>query len=322
MTNEEKNKAKMVFESLCSLLDAHKWLTRKNEEELSVDCDAQGEDLPMAITVRVDAEMQLIQLVSHLPFVVAEEQRLEVAIAVAVINKKLPDGNFEYDFHNGNLFFRMTTSFIESEVSNGVFAYLLMVSFTTIEKYNDKFFMLGRGAISLEDFISESYSSGKVEKTTVDIEKQVLAKRVFEDLCLALERKGWSYKTHEEMLVVTCSVSGADIPMGLILIVDAERQLLKVLSRLPFTVPEDKRMELAVAACVATFGLADGNFDYDVAKGTIDFRLTAVFGESKIGEGLFTYLVEFSSSVVDRYNDRFLALCKGLISIDAFILKG
>lgn len=149
--------------------------------------------------------------------------------------------------------------------------------------------------------------------------EMALAKKVYDDLCASLDKREWHYQKHDEDLVVTCGVAGEDIPMQFVLIVDAERQLLRVLSRLPFTVPEDKRMELAIAACAASYGLADGSFDYDIAKGTIDFRLTASFRESKIGDGLFEYLIGCSSYTVDKYNDKFFALCKGLISINDFI---
>ena len=152
--------------------------------------------------------------------------------------------------------------------------------------------------------------------------EMALAKKVYDDLCASLDKREWHYQKHDEDLVVTCGVAGEDIPMQFVLNVDAERQLLSVLSRLPFTVPEDKRMELAIATCAASYGLADGSFDYDIAKGTIDFRLTASFRESKIGDGLFEYLIGCSSFTVDRYNDKFFALCKGLITINDFISQG
>lgn len=109
--------------------------------------------------------------------------------------------------------------------------------------------------------------------------------------------------------------------MDFVLAVDAQRQLLRVFSKLPFIVPEDKRMELAIAVCVASNRLADGSFDYDIARGTVVFRLTASFRESKIGDGLFEYLIGCSSVTVDAFNDKFLLLCKGLISLSDFIAK-
>lgn len=149
--------------------------------------------------------------------------------------------------------------------------------------------------------------------------EMALAQTVYEDLCAALDRRQWKYQKHADDLVVTFGVAGDDIPMDFVLAVDAQRQLLRVFSKLPFTVPENKRMDLAIATCVASYGLADGSFDYDIATGNIAFRLTASFRESKIGDGLFEYLVRCSSATVDAFNDKFFALCKGLININEFI---
>ena len=152
-----------------------------------------------------------------------------------------------------------------------------------------------------------------------EVNETAHAKIVYEDLCAALDRRKWPYQKHEEDLVVTFGVASDDLPMNFVLAVDAERQLLRLFSKLPFTVPEDKRMDLAIATCVASNKLADGSFDYDIATGRIVFRLTASFRESKIGDGLFEYLVGCSSVTVDAYNDKFLALSKGFISINDFI---
>lgn len=149
--------------------------------------------------------------------------------------------------------------------------------------------------------------------------KMAIAKTVYADLCSALEKRDWHFQKHDEDLVITYGVSGEDLSMDFIFKVDADRQLLRVLSRLPFTVPEDKRMDLAIATCVATNAIVDGSFDYDIKKGTILFRMTASFRESKIGNGLFDYLVGCSSHTVDLFNDEFLALCKGLMSLSDFI---
>ena len=145
------------------------------------------------------------------------------------------------------------------------------------------------------------------------------AKAVFAALCKALENKGLKFKKDEEAMTILFIVDGDDIPMQFILKVDAERQLIRLLSPLPFTMSEDKRMEGAIATCAATFGLTDGSFDYDLTEGRIIFRLTASFRESLIGEELFHYMIVCACIAVDEYNDKFLALDKGLLSITDFI---
>lgn len=156
MADEKLERAQKVYGTMCSTLDSHGWHYKKDEEGLSIECGAQGDDLPMEITIKVDAERQLILLLSHLPFVISEDKRLDVAIAVSAVNDKLVDGSFDYSIADGHMFFRMTSSFIESEIGNELFTYMLMVSCHTIDEYNDKFLMLGKGMMSIEDFISNT----------------------------------------------------------------------------------------------------------------------------------------------------------------------
>lgn len=155
MADEKLERAQKVYETLCATLDKHEWHYQKNEERLSIECGAQGEDLPMEITIRVDAERQLIMLLSHLPFVISEDKRLDVAIATSIANNGLVDGSFDFDITDGHMFFRMTSSFIESNIGSDLFTYMLMVSCRTIDDYNDRFLMLGKGMMSIEDFMKK-----------------------------------------------------------------------------------------------------------------------------------------------------------------------
>jgi len=150
---KDLTKAKETFAKLCQALDSREWHYKKDEEKLSVECGAQGEDLPMEITIRVDADRMLIILISHLPFVIQEDKRLDTAVAVSTINNLLVDGCFDFDIKSGHMFFRMTNSFIESEIGEDVFMYLLMCSCQTIDEYNDKFLMLAKGMLSIEQFL-------------------------------------------------------------------------------------------------------------------------------------------------------------------------
>ena len=147
------------------------------------------------------------------------------------------------------------------------------------------------------------------------------AKTVYEDLCAALTNRGWRFERHDDDLVVTFSFKGDDLPMDYVLVVDADRQLLRMFSSLPFTVPEDKRIELAIATTAATDKLLDGCFDYDFGNGKIVYRMTASFRDSVIGDGLFEYLVEYSNFAVDEYNDKFFAIGQGYLQLTDFLAK-
>ena len=149
--------------------------------------------------------------------------------------------------------------------------------------------------------------------------KAALAKKVYDALCSAIDNRKWKYERKDEELIVHFAVGGDDLPMSFILIIDADRQLIRLLSPIPFKISENKRMEGAIATCSATYGLADGSFDYDLSDGQIVFRMTASYRESEIGEELFQYMISCACATVDMYNDKFFALDKGIMSIDDFI---
>lgn len=149
--------------------------------------------------------------------------------------------------------------------------------------------------------------------------KLILAQQVYGKLISALTSREWTYARDDDRMRVQFDVSGDDFPMRFVMIVDAERQQIRLLSRLPFAMSEEKRMEGAVATCVASFMLPDGNFDYNVQTGEIGFRVTQVFMDSEISEELLQYMISWSCAVVDKYNDKFFAIDKGYLSLDDFI---
>lgn len=147
------------------------------------------------------------------------------------------------------------------------------------------------------------------------------AKQVYNTLCEAIENREWEYKKDEDKLLVYFGVQGDDLPMQFILIVDGERQLIRLLSPMPYAMSEDKRIEGALATCAASYSMPDGSFDYDLSDGSIIFRMTASFRESLIGEGLLQYMISMSCTAVDIYNDQFLAIDRGLMEISDFLKK-
>ena len=152
-------------------------------------------------------------------------------------------------------------------------------------------------------------------------DKKMLAQQVYQTVCAALEARNWMFEKDEPNLIVHFGVRGEDLPINMIMIVDEDRQLIRVMSPLPFKIGENKRVEGAIAACVATYGMVEGSFDYDFYDGSLVFRMTASFCESTIGEGLIQYMISCTCSMVDKYNDMFLALSKGLMSVQDFMKK-
>lgn len=151
--------------------------------------------------------------------------------------------------------------------------------------------------------------------------KRALAVQTYNTLCTAIEKRNWKYDRDDEEMTVYFGVNGDDLPMRLILRVDEERQVLQALSPLPFEMSESKRIEGAIAACAASYGLADGYFEYDLSDGMIVYKLSTSFRESILSESVMHYMMDCTTAIVDEYNDKFLALEKGFISLEDFIRK-
>ena len=148
-----------------------------------------------------------------------------------------------------------------------------------------------------------------------------MATTIYETLCETLDERNWKYARHDDDRVITFGVSGDDLPMDMIIICDADYQLVRLLSPFSFKVPQDKRVEMALATCHVNYQLADGSFDMDLGDGDLLFRLTSSFRESLISKEMLNYMINVSCSTIDEYNDKFLMICKGVLSVQDFMTK-
>lgn len=145
------------------------------------------------------------------------------------------------------------------------------------------------------------------------------AKETFAAFCRAMDNNDWKYQADEENLLIKSGFQGDGLRMDFRIIVDANRQIVSYFCPLPFTVPEDKRVDVAVAVNVANYQMVHGHFDFNFADGTMYFRLPQSFMASRLGEEAFRYLLFVGCKTVDDYADKFLMLSKGYIDIGKFI---
>ena len=154
MSDETKMKrAQETFENLCETFDSKGLHYEKDESKLRIECEARGEYLLINFIFSIDAEKEIVELVSPLPFTTPEEKRFDLAVAVSMVNNSLVTGCFDYDITDGEMHFRMTCAFMDTTVKSETFLYMLFRTFSTVDKYNDKFMMLAKGMISLDKFV-------------------------------------------------------------------------------------------------------------------------------------------------------------------------
>ena len=147
------------------------------------------------------------------------------------------------------------------------------------------------------------------------------ARTVYGAFCRVLDGNGWQYVRDDNKLTVALTVKGKDLPMEIFAGIDAARMLISIYSKPGFTVPEEKMVDMAVAVAASNWGMVDGSFDYSLSDGNLIFRMAASYRDSMIGDELLSYMLGVVCGTVDRYNDRFLMLCKGTLSLGDFLAE-
>lgn len=145
------------------------------------------------------------------------------------------------------------------------------------------------------------------------------AKEVYRTLLKMLDAKKFKYERHDEDLLIKSGIRGEDLPVEFIMVVIPKNEVVQFISPMPFKIAEDKRVEAAVAVAIANYGLINGSFDFDLSDGEIRFRLTTSYRDSTLGKDLFEYMMMVGASTVDNYNDKFLMLSKGIITVEQFM---
>ena len=154
MTDDKGLKqAKAVYSALCEMLDARGWHYNKNEQELNISCQAQGDDLPIELLIEIDVKRSLISLLSPMPFTIPEKRRAALAVAVSRANNGMVDGSFDYSYTGGKIVFRQTSSYLESLIGKNLFEYMLMCACYTIDEYNDKFLLVAKNEMSTAEIL-------------------------------------------------------------------------------------------------------------------------------------------------------------------------
>ena len=145
--------AQAVYETMRGMFDARELAYEADDEKLTVYSGAKGDDLPVAIRMRIDPERMLIVVHSLLPFETPHARRLAMSVAVSRVNYGLPDGSFDFDIDSGDIVFRLTCCYRDSLVGDELFEYMFVVSFGIIDQYNDVLQKVATTDISVEEII-------------------------------------------------------------------------------------------------------------------------------------------------------------------------
>ena len=144
-----------VYEKFKAHLEDHKFRFNARDDELVITLTVNGDDLPQPTAIRILADRNVVQVLSQNPSHIPEDKRVDAAVAVSVANYGMINGAFDLDMNDGEIRFRVAQSYEGMEITEEFLKYILGITFFTTDKYNDRFFMLGKGMMTLEQFIEK-----------------------------------------------------------------------------------------------------------------------------------------------------------------------
>ena len=153
-------------------------------------------------------------------------------------------------------------------------------------------------------------------------EQRMQAKRAYDTFCQMLDNQKWKYERNNERLELKVGVEGQDFPFTLLIKVDEERFLLSIYCYLDVNVKERRGyLDMAVGVSAVNMELINGGFDYDFQTGKLMFRVVNSYKDSVISKEVYEYMLRISCQTIDQYNDKFILLASGNLSLEEFLAK-
>lgn len=141
-------------------------------------------------------------------------------------------------------------------------------------------------------------TSSRKDTVMLDTQKQF----AFEDLVAILQEDGVKFTSREEEGFLMAGFSGGRHgPVQLLARVDGQRDVLTLSFRLPLTIPEDKRLEMAEAVTRANYGLVVGSFEMDMRDGELNYKVVVPIDEAMLSHAQFRHCMGAALMTVQRY---------------------
>ncbi len=133
-----------------------------------------------------------------------------------------------------------------------------------------------------------------------------------------LDNIKWKYERDDKKRTVATTAVGRDLKINLRMVVSEDRQLMYVKSAMPFTVPQDRRDVVGKAVTYANFSMLNGCFEYDYDH-YLGYKIVVPFFDTVLSEKICHYMVMLTCQMVDKFNDKFLELIQGKMTLKDFV---
>lgn len=152
MAPQNVYEAYRFFKKYLDEIDWKYYSKEDDEERYTIETATKGDDFAIRLFFNFIVKPEVVYVSSPMPYKIPAEKRAEVAIAVNIANYKLREGCFDFDIEDGMISFRLTQSLRGGATLNKeICESLLGLTVTTVENYNDKFYMVSKGTMSLKE---------------------------------------------------------------------------------------------------------------------------------------------------------------------------
>ena len=145
------------------------------------------------------------------------------------------------------------------------------------------------------------------------------SKEIFESFCEYLRSNECRFNKDDENLVVFFIIKSDNIEIKFIAQTDVGRETLRVMAMLPVNFGSGKRIDGAMVTTIASSGMANGSFDYDISSGNVMFKISESYMGSKISPAVYDYMVDCAMMTIAEYFGKFLAVSEGKMTVPQFM---
>lgn len=158
MASEKQiQEAKTIYTSLKDFFDGvnyrYQVIAEEPERIYVFEYGVRGEDIPMDFRILIEVERGIIKFISPQPVRFSPDKRPDAAMAICAINDAIVDGSYSMNLEDGRVMYTQTTCFRGSLISPEVFRYMIGLSNSIVDAFNDKLLLLQNGIMDLDAFI-------------------------------------------------------------------------------------------------------------------------------------------------------------------------
>lgn len=153
--DRQKKAAQAVYNTIIKHLDGAglKYdIMEAPADDYMINLKMRGDDLPISLYIIVDADRELIMVKAPEYTSFGQDKIDLVAKAVCFLNSTIVDGRYALDIDDGRIMWTISSSYRSSLIGEEVIRYLIGVSVTTLDDYNELLMMLNMGILDLDSF--------------------------------------------------------------------------------------------------------------------------------------------------------------------------